>query len=120
MELLESYLDHIQEDSLNEFIIIPAIILAAAVYRQYYSKAAKACSDMSWEEKQKCMLQYEVEALQRANKELTSGKKQCQDHKDPPKCILHLDKKRKKYEEKIKKNKTKLKKIIAKHSAKPA
>ena len=118
MELLNEYLEFIQEDELQEIIVLPAIVAAAAIYRQFYSNAAKKCKGLKWGLKQRCMLKYELDALTRAKKELVSGIKQCKTHKDPVKCKQQLDKKSKKYDTKIKKKREKLKIVMKKYPSK--
>ena len=68
---LEPYLNKIQtKEPLQEFIILPTIVLLIKAYTRHLSKAAKSCIGHSRISKTICILEYRLRATQRIQRDL--------------------------------------------------
>jgi hypothetical protein len=82
-----------------------AITLAAKVYKNYLSKAARACKGKKGPDKQQCMRKAKIEAQKQKVMSLTKAQGTvCKKNKNPEKCVAKL-------KLKIAKEKIKMKKI---------
>jgi len=64
------------------------LLAAYKIYKSFFSKAARACSGKSGDEKKACMAQYRLRALRAQIAALTKAKSSC---KGDAKCIAKLD-----------------------------
>lgn len=64
---------------------------AIKIYKNYLSKAAKACSGKKGEEKKSCMEKFKKDAIKQKIKYLEAGKPRCKHSKDPKTCVAKLD-----------------------------
>ena len=62
------------------------LTLAYVAYKDYFSKAAKACKSFSGVDRTNCMVNYKREAKKNQINALRSGLKFCKSSKDPAKC----------------------------------
>lgn len=83
MNKLDEYLDQIY---LNEFVIIPTILLGAMIYNKHLSKAAKVCKQYKSKEKQKCMLLYKLKGRKEQLNKISKNISQCSKDKKADKC----------------------------------
>lgn len=67
-------------------IAAAAITLAYKSYKRFFSKAAKACSHYSGNQKTNCMTKYKKQAMTSQVSFLKKGMSQCSKSKDPTKC----------------------------------
>lgn len=84
--------------------ILAAILsMAYKVYKEYYSKAAKACEGKKGLEKQECMRNYKIEAINKRIDVLRNNRDKCYSSYDPEICAKSLDHKIEKLREKARK-----------------
>jgi len=81
-----------------------ATTLAFKVYKNYLSRAAKACQGKKGAEKQQCMRKVKMDARKQKIMSLTKAQSVCSKTKNPEKCVAKL-------KLKIAKEKAKMKKI---------
>jgi len=69
-------------------VVLAAIIVSVGykIYKNFLSKAAKACKGKKGEDKSKCMKVYKGKALTEEIKAMTSLMKECSKTKHPDKC----------------------------------
>ncbi len=93
--LLESYLKYLQEEeeTLQEFIIIPVIALLVRAYLKHFSKAAKSCIGHNTYSKSICILEYRIKATRKIQSDLKKLQSKCVQTKNPEKCIINIAKK---------------------------
>ena len=111
--MVNIYLKFLQEDDkhLNEFIVLPVVILAAKLYKKYteHKKIAIHCLGKTNIEKKKCFLIYKINAIEKTIIEVNKFKTTCKKWStDIPKCITKVNKEVTKLTNEIKKLKTKL------------
>lgn len=87
-------------------IAVAAVIAAAAfaatkIYKNYLSKAAKACSTKKGDAKKICMNKFKLDAMKHRIVALNKGKGACKKSKDPKKCVKGIDNKISKLKGKI-------------------
>jgi len=68
-------------------------VAIAKIWKNYMSKAAKACKDKSGPEKKNCMTKFKQEAVKKQIAELNSLKAKCSQSKSPTDCKAKIDKK---------------------------
>jgi hypothetical protein len=79
--------------------IAAATVAAAAVagaykiYKNYFSKAARACKGKEGDAKQACMKKFKADAVKAEISALKSGMSKCAKSKDPAKCKAAIQKK---------------------------
>lgn len=76
------------------------------IYKNFLSKAAKACADKEGTEKKMCMKEYEIQGINAQLADMRKGLSACAKSKDPEKCREALNKKMLKVKEKLDKAKT--------------
>jgi hypothetical protein len=81
--------------------------IANKIYKKYFDKAEKACSQYKGEEKDKCLDLYKAKALMESTKALTRTIKICDKSKNKDKC-------KKEIQDKIKSNQEKIRSIAQK------
>ena len=93
--LLDSYLQYIQKNKepLQEFIVLPMIIVLVKVYTRHLSKAAKSCIGHTRHSKTICILEYKLRATQNIQTDLKKLMSKCSQSKKPDKCIIQVSKK---------------------------
>jgi len=82
-------------------LVAAATAISYGVYKDYLSKAAKACKGKSGLEKQECMVKYKKKALQKRIEVLKKGLIDCKKTNKPDKC-------KKKVQDQINREKKKL------------
>jgi len=90
-------------------IAVAAVVMYIAyqIYKKFFSKAARACKQYKGEKKKECLLNYQLDALQKQNSLMRKGLSICKNTTDPDKCEKAIRKKIEKTEQKIKKLKSK-------------
>lgn len=94
--LTESYLQYIQNDNkenLQEFVILPIIVLLVRSYTRHLSKAAQSCVGHTRTSKTICILEYKLRATQQIQRDLEKLRSKCSKDNNPEKCIIRLSKK---------------------------
>lgn len=108
MEVLEEYLELIQEEELQEFIVIPLMIAAGVkAYDRYFSTAAKGCEQLSGKKKTVCVLTHKLKALEKAKYAVKKAMKKCGTAQCKEKGVKTVHK----YDKKISKTKQDLRKV---------
>lgn len=108
--LLESYLEEL---FLNEFIVMPTILLAAHLYNRHLSTAAKSCAKYKGKDKSKCMITYKIKGRKLQFDKLKQAGNECSKDPKPDKCKEMVLKKAKKTKEDLNKLIEKYKKLNA-------
>ena len=114
--MVNDYLKYIQEDNqqLNEFVVLPMLVLATKIYKKYYNykKISKYCSKKEKSLRKKCFIKYKIRALIKTSNEIKQFKVVCKKwSKDVPKCISKVNKQVASVTKDINKLKTKLSKL---------
>jgi len=114
--MINDYLKYVQGDNqqLNEFVVLPMLVLTAKIYKKYfnYKKISKYCSNQEKESKKICFIKYKIRALVKTSNEVKQFKNVCKKWSaDVPKCINKVDKQLLKISKDINKMKTKLTKL---------
>lgn len=115
--LIDVYLEHLNEEHLNEFVGI-TILAIIAIYRKYLSKAAKACRSEEPEEKERCMIKYQIEGRKEQLKKIKEISKECKKAQNPNECERKLYKQAQSINQKIEKLIAKYKKASEKKKTK--
>lgn len=105
MNILDEYLDKLQEFDpivLAGLSAANLIIASAKLYKQYFTKAARQCSDLQPREKALCMVRGKMLAKNAQLKILSSDMTKCQKVKNPLKCKEKLSGKMQKLSAEIK------------------
>lgn len=101
---MDKHIDkHLEEIQLNEFIVMPTVIVVMALYKKYLSKAAQSCANYQSKDKKKCILQYQIKARQMQLSELKKIIGKCSEDKQPEKCKESVKKKSQKIFEHLQK-----------------
>jgi len=103
MNLVEGYLDVIQEEYTTE-IIVAAIMAAIVAYRRYLSAAAQKCKNTKGQAKTICIIQNQIVALKKSLKDFSKASSSCKDDN----CKKSIESKVEKITNKIKQLETKL------------
>jgi hypothetical protein len=95
--MVNSYLNYLQEDNkqLNEFVVLPLIVLSTKLYKKYgdYKKISKYCSKKDKSYRKECILKYKIRALNKTIIEIKKFKIVCKKWSENiPKCISNVDK----------------------------
>lgn len=109
-----AYLQEEKEENLNEFIVLPIILLIAKAVKANaeHRKIAKHCIGYLGVERKKCFLKYKIQALEKTISESSNFKATCKKYaKNVPKCIKKVDREMQKLSNEIKTLKTKLAKL---------
>jgi len=114
--MINDYLKYIQEDDkqLNEFILLPMILLSAKIYKKYaeHKKIARYCLGKMGDKRKKCFIIYKINAIKKTIIEVKKFKPTCKKWStNIPKCISNIDKEVIKLQKEIRKLKIKLAKI---------
>jgi hypothetical protein len=114
--MVDDYLKYIQEDNhqLNEFVILPMIIISTKLYKKYlnHKEISKYCSKVKKTERKKCFIQYKIKALIKTNNEIMKFKVVCKKwSENVPKCLERVDKQSRQIMKDISKLKLKLEKL---------
>jgi len=114
--MINRYLDYLQENTeeLNEFVVLPVIILASKIYKKYmeHKKIAKHCLGKLGVDRKKCFIKYKINALRKTIIEVKKFKTTCQKWStNIPKCISKINKEVVKLTKEINKLKTKLSRL---------
>lgn len=83
-------------------VITAAVVLGNKIYKNYFSKAAKACAGKTGKVKDLCMEEFKRKAVQAEISALEKAKKYCKKSKTPNECVNKLN-------QEIQKNKGKMK-----------
>jgi len=94
--MINRYLNYLQEDkeNLNEFILLPIILLIAKTIKIYtqHKRIAQYCIGTMGVERKKCFLKYKIQALEKIVLESPNFKETCEKYsKNIPKCIKKVD-----------------------------
>jgi len=80
------------KSGLVDAAIIAAILaLGYKIYKDYISKAGKACRDYSGDKKKDCIIRFKQQALRARISGLTQAKAKCKTAKKPEKCNRKID-----------------------------
>ncbi len=114
--MIDKYLEHLHEDDehLNEFVILPIIIIAHKIYKKHleHKKIAMNCIGVLGVDRKKCFIKYKIDALTKAITELKSFTGSCKKNpKTASKCIAKINKELSKMKREIQTLKTKLAKL---------
>jgi hypothetical protein len=114
--MLNDYLKYVQEDDqqLNEFVMLPVIILATKIWKKYYNhkQMSEYCKRTEGVARKKCFINYKIRALTKTYKEIKQFKTVCKKwSKNVPKCLNKVDKQLTKLTKDINKQKQKLAKL---------
>lgn len=114
--MINRYLNYLQEDeeNLNEFIMVPVVLLISKAIKLYtqHKRIAQYCIGSMGIERKKCFLKYKIEALEKVLSETNEFKETCKKYsKNVPKCIKKVDKEMIRITNEIKTLKTKLAKL---------
>jgi hypothetical protein len=85
----------LSQDTRSGLITISiAVLIASAfyVYKNYLTKAARACENFSGPKKEICKIKYKISGCDAAIKKLQSNMKLCKQKKNPEKCASSLNK----------------------------
>lgn len=110
---LQSYLDQLQEDQLQELepttIAISAVSAAFGItnmafrlYKDHFNKAARKCKDLPPREKGVCMLKAKLDSKKEQLSEIKRQSSDCAKTRNPNKCRLKLTEKIKKISDEVK------------------
>jgi len=96
MDKVEAYLDKIQQEQIALVLSIGGLLMTAyRLYKDYLTRAARACANLDPKEKRLCMLKYKIDGKRKQLATLTSLVAKCRQTKNPDEC---LDKLRQKIE----------------------
>lgn len=74
-------------------IVALVIVIANRAYKRFLSKAARACNNLSGDNKTSCMEKFRKQALTKKMSDLQKGEKSCKHAKNPVKCKTKIDNK---------------------------
>lgn len=111
-KVVQKYLDNLQEETLQE--VDPTLLAISAtsaafgitnmafrLYKDYFSKAARKCKDLSAREKSLCMLKAKLDAKKEQLGQIKKKSSECSKTRKPPKCRLKLGEKIKKITDEV-------------------
>lgn len=85
------------------FAATNTLMMAYRFYKEYMTRASRACSNLKGRDKNLCMLKYEMDALEAKKSELERGLKDCDKAEDPKKCKQKIQKELRKTDSELKK-----------------
>lgn len=114
--MINNYLNNLQKDeeNLNEFIVLPIILIISKSIKLYvqHKKIARYCVGTMGVERKKCFLKYKIAALEKVLSESSGFKETCKTYsKNIPKCIKKVDEEMERITKEIKILKSKLAKL---------
>lgn len=113
--MINKYLYALQEDeSLNEFIVLPVAVLVAKLYKKYaqYKTIARHCTGKFGIERKRCFLLYKIAGLEKTKKEVLAFKATCEKWStNKEKCLRNVEKQVAKLDKEIVALKQKLKSL---------
>ena len=114
--MINKYLKYLQEEDqqLNEFVVLPILLLVGKLYKKYvsYQKIALNCTTLSGVERKKCLIKYKIIGLEKTKNETLKFINTCKRWStNVPKCINNVNKQVKKLDKEIGKQKRKLAKL---------
>ena len=113
MNKLDEHLNHIQEIEplMILFSIVNLTIGATRLYKNFFTKAARRCSDLPEKEANICMIQAKIGGLEIKLRSLKNSLSKCNKTKDSAKCLDTIRTKIKKDEEMLRNLKEREKKL---------
>lgn len=113
--MINNYISHLQEkeESLNEFIVLPLLmVLIRKLYKKHleHKKILENCLGLSGKEKKKCFIVHKLLALKKIKNTIRSLKGRCSSE-DEKKCVKKINREITKIDKEIASLKTKLGKI---------
>jgi hypothetical protein len=114
--MINKYLSYLQEDKedLNEFVVLPVLLLSMQIYKKYteHKKIVRYCmSETSTDGRKKCVIKYKINALNRTIIEINKLKSKCELSTNIKKCVNKIDKEIERLTREMSKLKTKLAKL---------
>lgn len=115
--MIDNYLKYLQEGNsknLNEFIVLPIILLINKIYKEYtnYKKLAAKCTKKTGKSKKECIIKHKILVLKKAKTKVISFKTTCKKWStNIPKCLNRVQKEVEKIEKEINKLEIKLRKL---------
>jgi len=121
MENLDSYLDKIQLQEIEPLTaliivgatagVVNAINLTYRTYKEYLTKAGRACSELTERERAICMLHYKIEGKEKQLSQLQKLVEKCKQNKHVQKCKIKLAQEIQKIKNEIKRMNERIKAI---------
>jgi len=94
--LIENYLNKIQtqQEQLIMALSVAGLFMSAyRLYKDYLTRAARACADLPHKEKTLCILRYKITGKSRELAQLKRNIGKCSTTKDPKKCTERVQQK---------------------------
>lgn len=122
MDQLDKYLDRVQVQELDPLLtgltivgvtagVINAINFTYRTYKEYLTKAGRACDDLTERERSICMLEHKIKGKQRQLQQLSKLATQCTKNKNVQKCKMRIAKEIQQVKNDIKRMKERVKAI---------
>jgi len=122
MSKIDKYLDRVQVQELDPLLTGLAIVGATAgvinainftyrTYKEYMTKAGRACSDLTERERSICMLQYKIKGKQKQLQQMKQLVSKCAKNKKIQACKSRLSKEMQKIKIEIKRMQERVKAI---------
>ena len=91
MDKVQTYLDKIQQEQIMLVLSVGGLLMTAyRLYKDYLTKAARACANLDPKEKRLCMLKYKIDGKRKQLVTLTSLLSKCRQTKNPDECLNKL------------------------------
>ena len=115
MKYVDEYLKHLSDDNLNEFVVLPAVLMIYKLYMRYFSSYAKNCIGKKGKERSACIYEQKIKAIDKTIDELERYKETCKKYStNPDKCIKQVNDMISKYKKKKKKAQQQIDKLRGK------
>lgn len=122
MSNLDTYLERVQVQEVEPLLlslavvgatagIINAINLTYRTYKEYMTKAGRACADLTERERSICMLQHKIKGKQKQMQQLQQLASSCVKNKKVQECKMKIAKEIQKIKEEIKRMQERVKAI---------
>jgi len=91
MDKVQTYLDKIQQEQVALVLSVGGLLMTAyRLYKDYLTRAARACANLDPKEKRLCMLRFKIDGKRRQLTALTSLLSKCRQTKKPDECVDKL------------------------------
>jgi hypothetical protein len=114
--MINNYLSYLHEDKqdINEFVVLPIIMLSMHIYKKHteHKRIDQYCvSASAGPERKKCFLKFKIEAIRKTIIEINKLKPKCEMSTNLKKCVSRIDKEIVRLTKEMSNLKTKLAKI---------
>jgi len=91
MDKVQAYLDKIQQEQMMLVLSVSGLLMTAyRLYKDYLTRAARACANLDPKEKRLCMLRFKIDGKRRQLAALRSLLTKCRQTRKPDECVDKL------------------------------